>query len=460
MVKWQLTDIVKAVSGRLVNEPKDPLTLMGVHMDSRKIEKGSLFVPLIAERNGHDFIEDAIKNGAKASLWSDSLKDAPADLPLIVVEDTEKAFQDFAHWYLRKVNPKTVGITGSNGKTTTKDMVASVLSTKYSVHKTHENLNNELGVPLNILTMPEKTEILVVELGMSEPGEISVLSHIVEPDIAVITMIGESHLKAFGSRKNLAAEKLDILAGLKEDGLFIHPEDEPLLTNQAAPTIVERTFGKNTEADIFADNVVEQTDKTQFTVGDLSDKEEKTTAITLPIPGKHNAQNALIAILVGLEYNVPFSMIKAGLEKLTLTKSRLEWLDGKNGVSLLNDAYNASPTSMKAALAYFENVRVDGEKIVVLGDILELGELSHTYHESIADAIALEKFKAVYLYGTEMKALYEKIQDKKVKHFSGSKEPLIESIKENTQAGDAVLFKSSNGTDLLAAVDALRKDKE
>jgi len=464
MVEWQLTNIVKAVSGKLVNAPANKVTITGIHMDSRKIEAGALFVPLIAERNGHEFIEDAVKQGARASLWSDSLEKAPADVPLIVVEDTEKAFRDFANWYLKKVAPKVIGITGSNGKTTTKDMVAAVLSTTYHVHKTHENLNNELGVPLTLLTMPEKTEMVVVEMGMSEPGEISVLSHLAEPDIAVITMIGESHIEFFGSREKLAEEKLDILTGLKADGLFIHPDNEPLLTNKVAPATRELTFGENTSADIYAYDVAEKRSETQFTVGNSGGNTDQGLKVTLPIPGKYNVKNALMAILVGLEYEVSLANIKAGLENFTLTKNRLEWLEGKNNISLLNDAYNASPTSMKAALAYFENINLEGEKIVVLGDILELGDRAQAYHESIADAISLDTYKAVYLYGEEMKALSEKlqtrIQHEKVKHFSGNKDSLIESIKQTARSGDAILFKSSNGTDLLAVVDALRQDKE
>lgn len=463
MVEWQLTDIEKAVSGKLVNAPASDVTITGIHMDSRKIKTGALFVPLIAERNGHEFIEDAVKQGAKASFWSDSLEKAPADVPLIVVEDTEKAFRDFAQWHLNNVAPKVIGITGSNGKTTTKDMVAAVLSTTYQVHKTHENLNNELGVPLTILTMPANTEMLVVEMGMSEPGEISVLSHLTEPDIAVITMIGESHIEAFGSRKKLAAEKLDILTGLKAGGLFIHPENEPLFTNEAAATR-ELTFGEKMGADIYAYDVAEKRNETQFAVGSSGEDADQTLKVKLPIPGKYNVQNALIAILVGLKYEVPLENVKAGLENLTLTKNRLEWLAGENDVSLLNDAYNASPTSMKAALAYFENITIDGEKIVVLGDILELGDRSQAYHESIAETVSLDAYKAVYLYGEEMKALDEKLQTRpqseKVKHYSENKEPLITSIKQTARPGDAILFKSSNGTDLLAVVDTLRQNQD
>lgn len=460
---WNLSDIARAVGGDLINAPKKELTVTRVDNDSREVEKGSIFVPIIAERNGHDFVASAVKAGAVASFWSDDVKDAPAGLPLIVVEDTEKALQKFAKWHLQNVKPKVVGITGSNGKTTTKDMTDAVLNMKYKTHKTPGNENNQLGVPRTILSMPAATEVLILEMGMDSPGEIANLTKIGEPDVAIITMIGESHIQAFGSRKKIAEEKLSILEGLKADGLFIHPQDEPLITDQFDANIRDKTFGQNEKADLFAYDLDGDARQTTFKVGKSNEGINHTETITLPVPGKYNVQNALIALLVGLEFDVSIADAKAGLENLDLTKNRLEWILGKDGVDLLNDAYNASPTSMRAALDYFENIEIDGEKGIVLGDILELGEASKGFHEGLADAINLTSYKFVYLYGEEMQHLYDKIisddESNKVKHFSGTKETLIETIDENAKSGDAVLFKSSNGTDLIAVVDALKKEK-
>lgn len=464
LVTWNLSDIVKAVDGELINAPVDDIKISGVYHDSRNLEKGALFVPIIAERNGHDFIDSAIQNGAAASFWSDDLEDAPANLPLIKVEDTEEAFMAFGKWYLEQVKPRVVGITGSNGKTTTKDMTAAVLGTKYRTHKTDANENNQLGVPKTLLSMPEDTEVLVLEMGMSVPGEITILSKVGKPEVAVVTMIGESHIQAFGSQEKLTEEKMSILDGLKEDGLFIHQANEQLITDQLDDAIRDKTFGLEDTADIQALDINEEIDSTSFTVKRNDTESNETIDITIPVPGSYNVQNAMIATLIGLEFGLTLEEAKVGLEKLELTKNRLEWIDGKNDIRLLNDAYNASPSSMKAALGYFGNAKVDNEKIAVLGDILELGDQSKEMHESIAEAVKLEKFKAVLLYGEEMKNLFTILNDRDsdthLEHFTGEKDALIEEIEKITEPGDAVLFKSSNGTDLLAVVDTLRADKE
>ncbi|MER2064589.1 MAG: UDP-N-acetylmuramoyl-tripeptide--D-alanyl-D-alanine ligase, partial [Alkalibacterium sp.] len=189
MPNWTLSEIAQAVNGKLVNSEKTE-QIAGVSFDTRTLKEGNLFIPLTAERNGHDFIQSAMNKGAKATLWSDPIDKAPEDIAVIQVDDTLEAFQSFAKYYLNEVSPKVVGITGSNGKTTTKDMVAAVASAKYKTHKTIGNFNNHLGLPLTILEMDRDTEVVVLEMGMSEKGEIHVLSEIAEPDIAVITMIG------------------------------------------------------------------------------------------------------------------------------------------------------------------------------------------------------------------------------------------------------------------------------
>ena len=452
MTKWTLNDIAQAIDGKIMNATDQNITVTSVSADSRSLEDGALFIPIISERNGHDFIESAIDNGAVAAFWSDDSEKVPSDFPIIKVKDTLEAYKTFAKWYLKEVHPKVVGITGSNGKTTTKDMTAAVLGTKFKTHKTAENENNQLGVPKSILSMPQDTEVLGLEMGMSHPDEISIHSKMGQPDIAVITMIGESHIEAFdGSRKKLAHEKLDILAGLTDGGLFIRPADEELIASQFDRDIRNRTFGWDDAADIYATDVSGDATSTTFIVEDET--------ITIPVPGKYNVNNALIAILIGQELGISLAEAKKGLENLEMTKNRLEWLDGQNGVYLLNDAYNASPTSVNAVLSYFEDIEVDGAKIVVLGDIRELGDRSKQYHEQLTEGIDLTQFKAIFLYGDEMKALYDKIADDNnhVRHFTGEKDSLIKAIKEMATADDSVLFKSSNGTDLLSVVDELKK---
>lgn len=457
---WSLLDIVEAVDGKLENPPETELFITAVHHDSRLMETGSLFVPIIAERNGHDFVGSAFEAGAVASLWSEDLSAAPKDIPLIIVEDTLEALKDFARWYLEQVQPKVVAITGSNGKTTTKDMTAKVLEAKYKTHKTAGNFNNEIGLPLTILTMPDKTEIIVLEMGTDQPGGISLLSKIANPDVAVVTMIGESHIEAFGTRENLAKEKVSICSGLKQDGLFIYPANEPLISEQLSRGLRTQKFALDEEADIFATDIQEEIDATYFTVHTrLIDGK---MSMQIPVPGSYNVNNALIAVLIGLEFDVSLAEARKQLAELELTKNRLEWIDGINQIKILNDAYNASPSSMRAVLNYFQTIETTKERVLVLGDILELGELAQDLHEGLADAVRLEANQFIFLYGENMKYLYEKLKKEPnsnhVAYFLGNKADLIEAIKSNVRTGSLVLFKSSNGTDLLAVVDKLRAD--
>lgn len=455
---WNLFDIVKAVDGRLENAPIEDIFIAGVHHDSRMMEQGSLFVPLIAERNGHDFVRSAHEAGAYASFWSDSLEDAPKDIPLIVVEDTLKALKDFARWYLNKTQPKVVAVTGSNGKTTTKDMTAKVLEAKYVTHKTAGNFNNEIGLPLTILSMPTTTEILVLEMGTDQPGGISILSELATPDVAIVTMIGESHIEAFGTRENLSKEKMSICSGLKSDGLFIYPINEPLINNHLPTGLRMKNFAIDEKADVFGFNIQEEIAATHFTV-QVKETDDKMN-MKIPIPGSYNVNNALMAILVGLEFGISLEEAKQQLAELQLTKNRLEWIDGLKGIKILNDAYNASPSSMKAVLEYFQNIQTAQDKVLVLGDILELGELAQVLHEGIADAIHLEANQKIFLYGENMRYLYEKLKKEEnsahVDYFSGDQTALIQAIKNKVSAESLVLFKSSNGTDLLTVVDELR----
>ncbi len=461
MINWNLLEIVKAVNGKLVNAPTDKVFVQSVHHDSREIKDGSLFVPVIAERNGHDFVESAHQAGAVAAFWSDDLADAPKDIPLIVVKDTLHALKQFARQHLQNINPKVVGVTGSNGKTTTKDMTAKVLEAKYKTHKTAGNFNNEIGLPLTLLTMPEETEVVVLEMGTSSLGEIAILSDLAEPDVAIVTMIGESHIEHFGTRENLADEKMAILSGLKKDGLFIYPANESLIADRLDEDIRFKNFGEDKTADIFAFDISEEIEETHFTV-QATESSQKAEVI-IPIPGRYNVNNALIAILVGLEFGISLEESKKQLATLELTKNRLEWIDGVKGFRMLNDAYNASPTSMRAVLNYFEHIETTQDKIIVLGDILELGDLSQTLHEEIAEAIQLEAYQFVVLYGDAMKHLYTRLKKQEnsehVYYFSGDKTTLIQNIQNKASADSLILFKSSNGTDLLSVVAQLKKEK-
>ncbi len=461
MISLTIKEIAAAVGALNDTSMWSDQEIISVDFDTRKLVRGSLFVPLIGNNDGHHFILKAIESGAGASLWSKSLKDLPLevadDFPIIQVKDTLKALQNLAKFYLAKVNPKVVGITGSNGKTTTKDMTDAVLSSQYRVHKTQGNFNNHIGLPITILEMPIDTEVVILEMGMNHAGEIKVLSELAEPDVAIITMIGESHIEFFGSRAGIADAKMEISSGLKENGVLIYPGEEPLLQERVAFLTDKqlKTFGAATKNDLYPLNIDAQMNQTSFSTNETPD-----LTISLPVLGTYNVNNALAALMAGMVLGVPIKKSAPKLAKFQLTKNRTEWLSGLNGSRILNDAYNANPTAMKAVLDNFSTFENKGKKIVVLGDMLELGEHSSELHLSVKESLNPNQIKKVILYGEEMNVLYESLKETfandNLFYFTGDKEPLIQLAKEQIETGDYVLIKSSLGTDLLSVVRALQ----
>lgn len=381
--------IEKVTNGKLIGTPVDAhLLIQGVSTDSRKSSKGSLFVPLKGENfDGHQFLEQAIKAGAVASLWQEEIPlPDPLPIPLILVKDPLIALQTLASCYRQELDIPIVAITGSNGKTTTKDLVSSVLSEKYHVDKTQGNLNNHIGVPLTLLSMSEKTEVGVVEMGMNHKGEILQLTKMARPNIAVITNIGESHLAFFGSREGIADAKLEIKEGLEPDGVLIVNGDEPLLL-QKLSTIAHQAihigFGKDND-EYPVDIEVKGLAGIQFYT------KNRHTCFALPFIGRHNVQNALFAIQIGRLFDLTEEEIRQGIAKATVSEMRLQIQRSKNGMLMINDAYNASPTSMKAALDLHQEIEPHLEKWILFGDIREIGEQEEEYHREIG-AYAIEK---------------------------------------------------------------------
>ncbi|MBM6616049.1 UDP-N-acetylmuramoyl-tripeptide--D-alanyl-D-alanine ligase [Desemzia sp. RIT804] len=459
MISLMVGEIAKALGSLNDTSKWDDVEITAVGFDTRKMVSGSLFVPLIGENDGHKFIQNAIDNGAKAALWSAPLEDAPADFPVILVEDTLLALQELAQYYLKKVAPKVVGITGSNGKTTTKDMTDAVMSSRYRVYKTQGNFNNQIGLPITILSMPVDTEVVILEMGMSDKGEIEVLSHIAEPDIAIITMIGESHIEFLGSRANIADAKMEITSGMKEQSLLIYPGEEELLEERAEflKGIQLKTFGTKESNDIYPLQITNQMRETSF-ITNLAPSIE----VKIPVLGTYNVNNALAALTAGMALDIPIAESFESLAQFQLTKNRTEWDEGINGSMILNDSYNANPTAMKLVIENFSQLESNGKKYVVLGDMLELGDLSEELHVSVKEALDPAKVDEVYLYGAEMKALQEallnegRFSQESIHYFIGDKQPLIEEIKQKLKENDYILIKSSFGTDLLSVVEALK----
>lgn len=460
MKPTQIKDIVKVVDAIDFTSTARFTEIDSVEFDSRLITPGALFVPLKGATDGHSYIDKAIENGAVAALWSNDPNEAPVGFPIIQVEDTLVAMQAFAKAYLGWIKPKVVGITGSSGKTTTKDMTAAALSTALKVHKTNGNYNNDIGLPKTILDMPEDTDVIVLEMGMSGAGEISFLSKLAEPDVVVITMIGENHIEFLGSRENIAKAKLEILDGLKEEGTFIYPGDEPLIVDQMPADLSQSTLtiGLNEDQDIFAfDVMMDQFQSTFFT--NLSPE----LKMEIPLSGGYNVQNALYALGVAYSFGLSMEQVQPHLAEFSITADRGSWERGILDTQILNDTYNASPSAMKAVIRNFSAIASKGmsQKILVLGDMLELGAFSDELHKEIATVIGLNTFKHVFLYGPRIRPLVDALVDKGmhpdlITYIESDKEALIEEVKAILQPEDKVLVKASNGMGLIEVVEALR----
>ena len=432
-----------------------------VAFDTRRLGPNSLFVPLQGQTDGHDYIEQAIQSGATAVLWGRKDLTPPDGICAIWVDDPLQAFQKLAKWYLQKVSPLVVGITGSSGKTTTKDMTAAALGARYRVYKTQGNFNNDIGLPQTILDMPENTEALVLEMGMSEFHEIEFLSTLAQPNVVAITLIGESHMEQLGSKEGITKAKLEILSGLRENGTFIYPAHESLITagipNAVQPSHYKTITVGEGSTELSARNIQLYPDHTAFELVTPTG----ALPVTLPVLGAYNVSNALIAIEIALTLDVSLSDIIDALAHFELTKNRTQWVKGQHGVSILNDAYNASPIAMKSVIKSFVSVDTNGRRILVLGDIRELGERSKELHASIAEVISPSEVALVYLYGEDMSALYDALKgqfEAGALHHYMDKAALIADLKAELKEGDQVLIKSSNGTGLLAVVDALKAE--
>ena len=430
------------------------INISGVSIDSRKVEHGNLFVPFQGENvDGHAYVAKAIENGAAAALWQKDVPNPPEDIPVLLVEDTLEALQTLAERYLEQTTAKVVGITGSNGKTSTKDMTASILSQKYKVHKTAGNYNNHLGLPLTILSMEEDTEVVVLEMGMSGKGEIELLSNLAKPQITVITNIGEAHLLDLGSREAIAEAKLEILSGLQADGVLIYHGDEPLLRGKVDETAYRVcSFGRGENNTLYPLNIVAEQDCTMFTTNLYPEQ------LKIPVLGVHNVLNAMAAMLVARELQVSPEQMKRGLSELQMTGMRMEMLIGKNGEKIINDAYNASPTSMNAAISLVSELTGFTSKYLVLGDMLELGDEELAFHKEIGATIKPDSIRKLFTFGRLGQHIAEgalnNLGAENVLSFQ-DKNALIAALQKELKTGDLVLVKASRGMKLEEVVQAL-----
>lgn len=432
------------------------IEITGVSINTRTLKAGDLFVPFRGEKvNGHLYVRHAIEAGAAAALWQRDEPSPPEDLPLLIVDDCQKALQEMARAYRDELSTTVIGITGSNGKTSTKDLVASVLKPYFKVQKTQGNFNNELGLPLTILSLEEDTKFAVLEMGMSGFGQIEFLSELARPDYAVITNIGEAHMQDLGSREGIAQAKFEITAGLESHGKLFYDGDEPLLKPfvENFPQAVSFGFDDNNELTVTDIRATEN--GSTFMVSGIID-----ATFTIPVLGQHQVKNTLSAILIALEAGLTEEDIRKSLKDAALTDMRMQMIPAKDGATFINDAYNAAPSSMKAALNFIRETTMKEDKWVVLGDMLELGEREREYHEAIEKSINSE-INGVCLYGPRMEWLYTKLQDSFEGKLIWSKDdyqPIIDFLEKSISAKSVILVKGSRGMALENIIEPFTED--
>lgn len=460
MIKRTLEQVAKMikVENDLVQFSNE--SIHGVCIDSRKIQKGNLFIPLKGEKmDGHVFVEGAIEQGATAALWQKDVPNPPKHLPILIVENTETALQELARSYRNELNVKVVGITGSNGKTTTKDMSASLLSLRYKVKKTEGNFNNHIGLPLTVLSLNEDTEVAVIEMGMSAKGEIEFLSKLARPNIVVITNIGESHLLDLGSRESIADAKFEIITGLQDQGAIIINGDEPLLREKIekySGDATIHTFGRDKSNTLYPTKIEQKGDGSIFSIN------QSKESFQLSVLGNHNILNALAAMLVARHFDIPFEEMNDGFKNLKLTNMRMELVEGEKGERIINDAYNASPTSMRAAIELVSNLTGFSKKVLILGDMLELGPDEEKFHFEVGESLDPEKIDYVFTYGKLGRFIADgaktSFPEDRVFSFV-DKDLLSEKMKEFTNSQTLILVKASRGMRLEEVVQGLMKKK-
>ena len=443
----KLSEIARMTGGTLVGED---LTVSGICIDSRLAEKGLLYIAIRGENfDGHSFTKSALENGAAAAMIH---HDVDCDGSFIRVEDTHKALMKFAHELRCGFDIPVVGLTGSVGKTTTKEMTWTVLSEKYNAIKTEGNLNNNIGLPRTLLRLEDDTEAAVIEMGMSNAGEISELSRITEPVCAIISNIGVSHMESLGSRENILKAKLEILDGLREGCPIILNGDDPYLVSAKIKDRPVFYFGIDDPiCDFRAINIEQNDDSTSFTVV----YDGGTQDIVIPTIGIHNVYNALAAFAAGMQFGVTPEQAAAGLLKYVPSGMRQRMKDVK-GIKFIEDCYNASPDSQRAALKMLSSVNAK-RKIAVLGDMLELGKISVEAHENAGLLAAKNKIDVLMTYGTNSIATAEnavKCGVPLVKSFV-DKKALADALFAELKEGDAVLFKASRGMALEDVINDL-----
>jgi UDP-N-acetylmuramoyl-tripeptide--D-alanyl-D-alanine ligase len=458
MEGFSLQEVITATNGEWVGQT-DPTHIFptGGERDNRTIKEGELFFALPGERvDGHQFVDAALQSGASAGVvsrqWFEAQTPRPSK-PLIVVEAPDLAMGDVARAYRKKFQIPVIGITGSNGKTTTKDMVAAVLQTQYNVLATQGNLNNQLGVPLTLFQLNAQHEVAVIEMGIAGFGEMRYLCHIAQPTIGIITNVGPTHLEFLGSVEGVAKAKGELLEYLDESSMTIMNLDDLLLSKERVK-VKGRLLGFGIEQ------------HSQFRGEGLSLDQERRGHFTLQgrifslsVPGRHNVYNALAAIAAGVALNVPLEKAAHALAHFVPTKLRSQVIS-QNGLRLINDSYNANPASMHAALEILSQIDISagGRRIAVLGDMRELGNMANQAHQDLGKETG-SKVDALFALGEHAHLVTDAAKSAglspTMSHAFTDSETLIATLKAFITPGDTLLVKGSRGLAMERIVEAL-----
>lgn len=462
MLPLSINEIKDAVSGKLL-QGNGSDKIEEISIDSRTLASGSLFIAIIGEKfDGHSFVKDAVKKGAEAVIV-DRPQELPSDISVIMVDDTTTALQDVAHYYRKKFkNLDVIGITGSTGKTTTKDIMAGVLAQKYNILKTGGNLNNDYGLPLSLLKLTGEEEIAVLEMGMSALGEIKKLAKIAEPQIGVITNVGPTHLQNLKTTANVARGKRELIENLPEGGTAVLNYDNKYVrkmkNNFRGRKVIY--YGFNKKADIFAFDIkfINNNRSLSFKIK----YEDDIIKFRLNKPGQHNIYNALPAIVIGRQYNLSWKQIRDGLINPELSSLRMD-IKTINGCTIINDTYNANPLSMKAGINVLKDI-ADGRKIAVLGAMLELGPKAKKAHLEIANYLVkkgIDILITVGKWGQVMgqAAVKEGMNSEHV-YYTENNGQAAELLQHIINPGDTVLVKGSRGVKMEEIVTVIVGQEE
>lgn len=470
--------LAEAVGGKILSGNKD-LLITSVSTNSKEIQQGALFVPIIGERvDAHNFIDMALEAGAVATFTQREIKTYKEEKVYIQVADTLHALQLVAAYYRSQFSIPLIGITGSVGKTTTKEMIAAALSTKKKVLKTKGNMNSQVGLPLMMFELEEDMEVAVIEMGMSEVGEMHRLSIVAKPDMAVMTNIGVSHIGQLGSRENIRKEKLNIIDEFSGGNPVYVNGDDPLL-GEIKEYVDKRKKGEEVPEELFDEDTYEKLGQIQVlefgtsenctyrgenmkTVGETTHftyvSESGREEVVLSVLGNHNVNNAVVALAIAEKLGIKPSVAKMGLEKYQPIDKRGQVFEVK-GMKIIDDTYNASPDSMKSGAGMLLAMEDLKRKILVLADVMELGEVSRDCHYEVGTFLAKKPVDAVICVGVEAKAICEGIEENTeailTRHFA-DKEQAITFLKDYVKEGDGILVKGSRGMHMEEVVEALK----